>query len=361
VRQRRPEAYLSALWLAYFVGVTMLTHGESRYRHFFLFLLIPYAGVGLMTILQRLSSPKPLLARRQSSLVGRQPEGSQAALPRTTTSVRKFPANNWWAVLAICPALLVGYTFLRAYPYDYARNGAARSIHRMLGDWALGRGDLPAAEIAYRNALLAEPTPDGWLAMARLHAARGEREAQADALRAARSLALSYPLPHALLGDLLRSEGRAAEARQAFVGRYTAEQDMLRWSWKYLSPAPLARIEVGDGLDFGYLAGFGNAEELAGAKARWSGARSHLRLPGTARLIRLRVAAPWPNGQTGTAQLCAEGQCQPLILDREWRIVTLLLPPATGQLREIELRSPGALAPDGRVVGVLVDWYEGRE
>jgi 4-amino-4-deoxy-L-arabinose transferase-like glycosyltransferase len=331
VLQRRPEAFLSALWIAYFVGVTMLTHGESRYRHFFFFLLIPYAGIGLAALL---------------------------SLARTTFRVTSAPGKYAWFALACLPALFVGYTFLRAYPYDYAINGTMRSTQRLIGDTALARGDLPAAESAYRQALAAEPTPDGWIAMARLHAAQGEQELQADALRAARSLSLSYPLPHALLGDLFRRQGRDEEARQAFIGRYTAEQEMLKWSWNYVPPPAVNRVEVGDGLDFGYLAGFYNAEELAASRARWSGPQAHLRLPGDARIIRLRAAAPWPDEQLGSAQLCAAGHCQTIELRREWRTVTLLLPPAQGQLREVEIRSPGALAPDGRILGILIDWYE---
>ena len=326
----RPAALLCGLWVAYFVSVTMLTHGEARYRHFILFALIPYAALALT---------------------------ARPRLGRTAAPVAHVLRGAAVPLLAASLAFFVGYTFLRAYPYDYALGGAARSLNRISGDTALAWGDITGAEAAYRRALAASETPDGWLALARVHAARGEVEQQADAYSAASVLALSYPLPHALLGDLLRRESREAEARRAFIGRYVAESTMATWSWEQLRSAPSGPVDLGAGLDFGYFTGLYDSEQLRDAQARWSGPNARLRLPGAARVLRLRVAAPRPASAPVQVAICASAVCQTFSLGPDWQILSLSLPPAAGPLREVELRVPTFQAEDGRTLGLIIDWF----
>jgi hypothetical protein len=57
------------------------------------------------------------------------------------------------------------------------------------------------------------------------------------------------------------------------------------------------------------------------------------------------------------AQVCLRGHYQPVTLTPNWREVALLVPPSPyHQHMVVELRSPTFLAPDGRSLGVLVDW-----
>jgi hypothetical protein len=53
------------------------------------------------------------------------------------------------------------------------------------------------------------------------------------------------------LGDLLREQGRTAEAREAFIGDYIAAQAMTNWAYRIVRPAAPEQIDLGDGLDFG--------------------------------------------------------------------------------------------------------------
>jgi hypothetical protein len=73
-------------------------------------------------------------------------------------------------------------------------------------------------------------------------------------------------------------------------------------------------------------------------------------------LLRMRLAAPRPDDTPVTVQVCVADYCQPVILDATWQRITLRLPPATTSRRVVELHSPTFAAPDGRELGVLVDW-----
>lgn len=123
-------------------------------------------------------------------------------------------------------------------------------------------------------------------------------------------------------------------------------------------PAPAAAVDVGDGLDFGYVGGVYPAEQIDGATVRWTGGRGLLRLqvaggagPG---ILTLRAAAPRPDGALVPLEVCAGGACAEVPLGAEWRVVRLWLPPAGAA--PIELRSPAFFAADGRDLGVLLDW-----
>lgn len=109
-----------------------------------------------------------------------------------------------------------------ASPFDVA------SIVALQGDLAFGQGRLDAAENAYRRALRGSP---GLLAaevgLARVRAARGEREGAISDLRA---LTERSPVPDAvtLLGDLAAREGYRDEAQGSYAlvrAMITLQQD----------------------------------------------------------------------------------------------------------------------------------------
>ncbi|KPV49145.1 hypothetical protein SE17_34265, partial [Kouleothrix aurantiaca] len=70
-------------------------------------------------------------------------------------------------------------------------------------------------------------------------------------------------------------------------------------------------------------------------------------------LLRLRLAAPRPDGAPVTAQVCAAGACQSLVLSAAWPVylVPVALDPAA--LLLVELRSP-TFAAGGRQLGVQI-------
>jgi hypothetical protein len=168
---------------------------------------------------------------------------------------------------------------------------------------------------------------------------------------------LTYVGASAVLGDLLRETGREDEARRAFRGRYLDQRRLTDWSYQMLRPAAGALVDVGDGLDFGYVGGVYLPEEQQGAMARWTDGRGRLRLSPASEarqmLVTLRAAAPRPDGRPVTLSVCAGGRCEDAVLGGAWRTVRVLLPAASGPL---ELRSATFFAPDGRDLGVLVDW-----
>jgi tetratricopeptide (TPR) repeat protein len=331
--QRHLVALLLALWIAYVIAITLLTHGESRYRHFVFPVLLPFAALQMTHFRTQFAGTKQPLA----------------FIPR------------------LLAPLLVGlllYTFVISYPWQWAVEGAARSSHRLVGNIALSRGDLDAAAAAYERALAADSTPDGWIALGDVRRQQGDLAGTEAAYRRAWRNELDHIAASARVGDLLREQGRDDAAREAFIGRYVDEQDVVDWSWTYLDPVPTARIDVGEGLDFGYVGGVYPAEFLQDTRARWTSghARFRLALPAATTsieqpvLLRMRLAAPRPDDAPVTVQVCVADACQPVTLDATWQHITLRLPPATTSRRVVELHSPTFAAPDGRELGVLVDW-----
>lgn len=317
----RAPAVLLGLWLAYFIVVSLVTHGEGRYRHFVFCALIPYAARAWLAL--------PALMRRRNRLA---------------------------MGTALAAAGAAGLSVLLAYHWDYAIQGGARSVWRLSGDLARAAGDLPRATAFYRQALAAQPTPDGYLALGHALRAQGDIAGAIDAYRAAIRSNILYPPSYVYLGDLLREIGELDEARRVYRPQYVREQDLLDLAWRDTLPVAQPLIEVGDGLDFGYLSGFYPAEELAGARARWTGPAARIRVPATARVVRLRVAALRPDAPVA-GQICSDGGCQSFTLGVAWRWLIVQLPPATttAPLREIELRVTPWPAPDGRELGIVVE------
>jgi hypothetical protein len=168
-----------------------------------------------------------------------------------------------------------------------------------------------------------------------------------------------YPPSYVRLGDLLREIGDLAAAQQAYRPQYVSEQHLLDLAWRDTYPSPSAIIDVGDGLDFGYLTGFYPAETLAGVHSRWTSAVARIRLPANSRVVRLRMAALRPDAPVN-GQFCVDNICHPFKLDTAWRWLTIQLPSHTthSRLREIELRVTPWTAPDGRTLGIVVDRIE---
>lgn len=357
-------AALLALWIAYVVAVSLLTHGEARYRHFIFPALIPYAALGLLGIGQAGGRLRQPLATPWSGWRRRGP--------------RQMGAS---AVGGLLVAVLLA-TLLTTYPWEWARRGAGRSLHRLAGDVAAATGDRAGAEVAYRRALAVQQTADLWLAVGGLRLQQGDLSGAETAYRAAWRVERLYVAASVRLGDVLRRQGRTEEARRAFAGYYLSEQQALDWAWHHLTPPPAAQIDVGTRLDYGYVGGMYPAEEQQGTPARWTSGHGRLRLaaPGSrfARLwpaglapawprqpagvlLRLRLAAPHPDTSRVPVTICAAGRCQQVVLTPTWRSVRLLLPtpPSDGAGEHatllVELQSPTFRAPDGRRLGVLVD------
>jgi tetratricopeptide (TPR) repeat protein len=270
-----------------------------------------------------------------------------------------------WAGRGALIVLLLA-TVAAHYPWEWARKGALRSLHTVAGNVAAAAGNAEAAEVAYRRAIDAQHSADVWIAIGDLRLAQGNRSGATYAYRRAWRQERHYIGASARYANLLRMQGRDDAARRAFEGFYVSEQAVLDWSWHHLAPPPTRRVNVGDGLDFGYVAGVYQDEQQAGTSVRWTNGNGRLRLavqppqgapPEAPALLRLRLAAPHPDAARVPLAVCTAGRCQQIALTAEWRTLTLPLP-ATGSAggQIIELHSPTFTAADGRELGVLLDW-----
>ncbi len=353
VRYRHPGGILFVLWSLSIIVTIVLTHGEGRYRHFLFPVLIPFAAIALLQAGERWNI----------AMLQRQP-----GIALQTSLNRPFLVSSLLSVLLL-------YTVMISYPWEWARNGSVASLYRLAGQIALVQGNLEQAARVYQRALAASDTPDNWIALGHIYRRQGDYARAESAYRSAWQQDWNYIPAMVHLGDLLRSRGHTEEARQAFAGRYVFEQKVLDWSWHNLSPPPAAHIDVGDDLDFGYVYGVYPDETQQGASVRWTGQRALFRLahqtvdhttpPGTllaalprSALVQLRLTAPHPDTETVAATVCIvdTAQCQSIAVEATWRVFSLLLADDTNSSALIELRSPTFDSDDGRELGMLVDW-----
>lgn len=323
VLRRHRGALLVLLWPPMFVATALITHGETRYRHFFWMLLLAYAAIGLdLWRRGELRLPRPLAV------------GTLAL----------------WVTLMIP---LLGW-----YPWQWASDGAMRSVYRQIGDLRVAIGDLPGAQAAYFAALRADPTADGWITLGDVARRQGDLATAEAAYRAARDAAQGYPAGWVRLGDLLRQQGRTNEARDAFLGQFVDAQQITDWAYRSLNTLPAQRIDSGNLLDNGYLGGVFPPELIDGGDMRWTRSTAEVRLamPTTGTVVvRLRAAAPRPDGIPVVVRICTAAACARITLGSEMRIVQVVLPAAPGLLT---LHSPTFRAGDGRALGMMLDWIE---
>lgn len=320
----RAPTLLSLLWLGYAVATMLATHGEARYRHFLFPLLLPYAAWIIAT-----------LARQ----------------PRTI-------ARGTWLLSAPLAAVFL-WTVLTAYPWDWAGANLARGGRILIGDIWMARGAPDRAAEAYLAALEADKTADGWLRLGAARLARDDSDGARDAYRAAWDYRPLYYIASARLGDLERNRGDRAEARRAFAGYYVDAQRVTDWTWRMLGANPPTSVNVGDGLDFGYVGGVYPAEEQQGIRLRWSAGRALLRLAnpneGAAAVVTLRLAAPHPGRASVPASVCSSGVCHELMLEHGWRDYRVSFTASGATPLLVEIRSPTFDALDGRRLGVMID------
>jgi Dolichyl-phosphate-mannose-protein mannosyltransferase len=332
-----PE-WLIGAWTLYVVLTVLLTHGETRYRHFLFPVLIPYAAW--------------MLTPRQADTMASRQHDSQLALSGRLLAI----VAQWGFLLGIG---------LGVYPWGWAGQNLARGWYTAAGDIAWDTGDIGAALRAYERAEQAQETPDVWLRRGDASRALGDLSGALHAYREANRLAPLYIAANARLGDLLRELGDEEGARAAFKGDYADPQRVVDWAWDNLRPAARAELDIGDGLDFGYVGGFYPAELIDDTTARWAGGHGMVRLGIAPRndaegspsldLVRLRLAAPRPGGSSVPAQVCAVDSCWNLNVAPDWRTYTLLFQTPVDEPLEIEINSDTFVAPDGRQLGVLVD------
>lgn len=163
-------------------------------------------------------------------------------------------------------------------------------------------------------------------------------------------------------GTIARDAGDPRAARAIWNGRDFRLRNPLDDAWRWLRPPGVSRLDVGDGLDIGYVRGFSVAEQdAAGTSFRWTGPRAEARLlapPGGAELLALRVRSYRPAGGAIPPLEVAlngsvVGRVQPTT---NWTTVYLPISARGGQVLNVELSGktfvPGYA--DRRILGCMV-------
>jgi len=327
-------------WLVYAVFTMLLTHAETRYRHFLFPVLIPYAA-WMLTRAAGVRAPESgvwsgnLVSRRRAV----------APSPRLL-------------IIALLWILITG-VWVGAYPREWADQHFLRNWHALWSEVAWSAGWRAAALIEDQRAIAALETPDGWMQLGDHQRALGDTRGALKAYREAVVRTPPYVAAVAREGDMMRANGDQESARKAFVGDYVDQQRLAEWSWRELRPGPSTYVNVGDGVDFGYIGGVYMAEKQQGVMARWSDGRALLRLPNAGPgVLRLRLAAPHPDQKPTRAEVCVVGRCQVLSVGPSWRIYELPLTTKLADSQQIEIRSDTFDTPEGRRLGLLIDWAD---
>jgi hypothetical protein len=243
-----------------------------------------------------------------------------------------------------------------------ARANAALTVHNAQAAQSQGQAALQHDE----GSVLAR----GVLAQAAL---QQQDIAQAKAmLHEAIALLPAHPQPHLLLGDVLRVQGETDRARHHFSYETATLQDVQTWSWQRFITPPPTTLDVGNGLDLGFIQGLHATQP--DTHWRWSTdqARLQLALPAQRPVtLSLRLAAgrpadaPLPTVTVTTSS----GITAEFLVAVDWQVYTVPLTslPTNHQTTKtapliVELSSdtftPRAYdrtSDDGRVLGVMVD------
>ena len=168
-----------------------------------------------------------------------------------------------------------------------------------------------------------------------------------------------------LLGDILRAQGRTEAALEVLNYREVRVANPTEQAWERLFPPPLARLDIGNGLDLGYLRGVTlNERDGDGTTFRWTGSRAELRLvaPGGPATLRLRLSSYRPVGPPPPVHVSVAGRPLGVILPGgEWQVHELpLVTAARPETVVVRLETATFVLgyADQRQLGLKLDWAE---
>ncbi len=333
-------------WCAYIALTSLIFHVELRYRLPVFPALLPFAAL-------------VLAGARNTSADNADTDRSVVLRP---ASFVLRPA----LLAALLPALLLLITLLHINYPALAWQLGTKHLQLARAEGALARGDAATAQAAAQAALQADPgraLAHVALAQAALLQNAGAT-AEAELVAAIGTIS-AHPHAHLLLGDLRRAAGDLAAARVALTTYEAGSlQDLQTWLWeRRITPAG-AELELGNGLDLGFVRGF---HPLGANEAgfRWTRERAAVELmapPGATELF-VAADARRPDASSAEVQIWMNGQAIGTL-----QVVTGLneyrLPLPAGMdnaLVKLELRSPtfsprtyDPTSPDGRRLGVAI-------
>ncbi len=173
-----------------------------------------------------------------------------------------------------------------------------------------------------------------------------------------------------LRGDILRAQGKLADARVSLNYRDIRTLNPTAEAWAHLDPTPQAQLDVGDGLDLGYLRGLNLDERDAdGTTYRWTTDTADLRVaapanPGAA-TVRLRLRGYRPNGAIQPVRISVGGRSIGTATPTtDWQTYDFPVAGATATAGwlVVTLATPTFVLSyaDQRRLGVMIDWVEVR-
>lgn len=340
--RRREDRRLLGLWLGYSCLAGALFFAIARFRLPllpFVLLLAARGAVGLRDVLP----PRPP-----------HPGGSDR-VPRARTPPRVGGAGGRrWLLPALAAVAAVVFVHVGFFgPPTFALGLYRAGVANALAAGGLDRGyDLLAGGRAEAALAAFERLPADFYArptaLAAAYHALGQDERALATLDDERD-----PLGAALLrGDIFRARGEEARAFEQFNARDTRIASPTERAWEGLFPPPRARLDVGDGLDLGYVRGVALDERDGGATFRWTGPRAELRLAapataGGAAVLRLRLRGYRPGGVPPPVRISVGG-----------RPVGTVTPTGEWRVYELPVALDAAAGGEGARAGTIVVWLE---
>ncbi|MEP6775062.1 MAG: hypothetical protein ABJA50_05650, partial [Chloroflexota bacterium] len=245
-----PLKSLTGLWVLLWVVVSFVFFAVTRFRMPVVACLIPWAGVGLSSLGQL-----------------------RSRLPATRRIVQ---ASSALGILAIA-ALLIPSISLKDTWLGIERWGQQAPYRQ--AETFLQQGNRQEAEAQYRLANAAITDTRYGLSSALLQ--EGKPQEALDVLTADEPADRFEPL--IIKGEAARMTGDTSTARSLFNARVVqvGGADALDWAWDHLSPPTTSTLQLGSGLDMGYVRGFYGPETASdGTRYRWSSDTAQIRWSG---------------------------------------------------------------------------------
>lgn len=351
-RQDRSGKGLILIWLLYNLATGPLFFAINRFRLPLLPFLLIYAACGIW----QWRAAWPSAARRGVGL------GLATILALVLVPTFVYWREAWGGHKATVVETLGGFEGL----FDARRCAEIEAL--------LDQGQLEQAQQLHDEENRRHPRDCLALLQSQIYAARGETQQALGLLQSMEEL----PQRYLLEGEIYRSLGDLEAARNPFAARRLEPQNPTRWAWDHLNPPPTNRIDLGNGLDWGYVDGFFQREFPPDSKTpfedgfRWTSPQARLKFVGAGtgqpQTLTLHVRRP----VDPPAQLTVAG-AEPTTFEigAEWQEISVTLPAtSSGEDVIVNLRStvfvPG---PDDlqarqqvglqlRLLGVQVDWAE---
>jgi 4-amino-4-deoxy-L-arabinose transferase-like glycosyltransferase len=376
-------------WVLYVFATAMLFHVELRYRLPLYPVLIPFAAWTLARGLpQQLISRTPHRTRIvqhtstntaiptpnvQHSTPNAQRATRNVQPPHTQSPTRnpqRATPNAQRAALAALPCLaILGLMLLhRPYPAEILML-AQKHTALWHAERALNVEDIAGAQGAARQALAHdEASALARIALARAAIFAGNLPAARSALDDALDALPDHPQSHMLRGAVLRAGSNEDAARSDLAYETATLQNAQAWAWEAfapLGPAPTI-LDLGDGLDLGFVRGFHAAEPDG---FRWTREMAALRLsvPVDATTLELRVGSGRPQAflPFNVTVLVGDREIGRFTAEPNWHTVRLPLPDetlsrtgeivVTLQSETFRPRDFDRASPDDRMLGVMLD------